>query len=146
MNKMNMPGFTARASLYRTGNRYRYLAFDRASPQRTVLVPQLGGPGFEGKANCISDCVDQHPTWTLARCSAACRDPGGTPCNPKDNSVHRALCLAGTAAWQAACSADCALLSGLGWFGAAAAAACAYGCEQVASRQRSDCPPAVICT
>jgi hypothetical protein len=76
---MNIPEFTAQASLYRTSNSYRSLAFDRASPQRTVLLPQLGGPGFEGKGNCISDCVDLHPDWTAARCGEICRDPGSIP-------------------------------------------------------------------
>jgi hypothetical protein len=84
---MNIPGFTAQASLYRTSNSYRSLAFDRASPQRTVLVPQLGGPGFVGSSGCITDCMDRleyyHPELTikeaLRQCGQACRDPVGTP-------------------------------------------------------------------
>jgi hypothetical protein len=76
---MNIPEFTAQASLYRTSNHYRSLAFDSASPQRTVLVPQLGGPGFEGFGNCISDCADLHPGWTAARCGAACHASDGPP-------------------------------------------------------------------
>lgn len=82
---MSLPAFTAQASLYRTNNRYRSLAFGPASPQSSVIVPQLGGPGFEGLANCLSDCADQHPTWTRARCRAICRDPGGT--SPGGTSV-----------------------------------------------------------
>lgn len=76
---MNIPEFTAEASLYRTSNSYRFLTFDRASPERTVLVPQLGGPGFKGYWGCIDDCVDQHPNWKAARCREYCRrDPGVT--------------------------------------------------------------------
>jgi hypothetical protein len=143
---MNIPEFTAQASLYRTSNSYRSLAFDRASPQRTVLLPQLGGPGFEGKGNCISDCADLHPDWTKAQCGAACRASDGPPCKPQDNSLNRAVCINGTNGWEAACAADCALLSGGGILGMVAAAACAAGCHAVAAQQRSDCPSAVICT
>jgi hypothetical protein len=73
---MKIPEFTAQASLYKTSNRYRSSA-QPGEPQRTVVIPQLGGPGFEGWGNCFSDCRDAHPDWTPARCSARCRDPGG---------------------------------------------------------------------
>lgn len=82
---MSIPRFTAQASLYRTSHRYRSLAFDRASTQRTILAPQLGGPGFKGLAGCLSDCADAHPGWTAARCRMYCRDPGGT--SPGGTSV-----------------------------------------------------------
>ena len=75
---MRIPTFTAQASLYRTSNRYRSVGFERSSQQRGIVIPQLGGKGFEGRANCFIDCIDQHPTWTRARCEAICRDPGGT--------------------------------------------------------------------
>ena len=74
---MSIPAFTAQASLYRTSNHYRSVMPGRALPRGTVLVPQRGGPGFEGRANCYVDCVDQHPQWAGARCNALCRDPGG---------------------------------------------------------------------
>jgi hypothetical protein len=74
---MNLPAFTASASLYRTSNRYRSLR-QGGEVQRTAVNPQLGGPGFEGLANCLNDCADEHPDWTAARCRAICRDPGGT--------------------------------------------------------------------
>jgi hypothetical protein len=73
---MNMPGFSAQASLYRTDNRYRSVA---GEPQGTGLIPQLGGPGFEGRAFCISKCIDENPGLTAKQCAARCRDPGGTP-------------------------------------------------------------------
>jgi hypothetical protein len=102
---MNIPEFTAQASLYRTSNSYRSLAFDHASPQRTVLVPQLGGPGFEGMANCISDCADTHPDWTAAQCRASCRDPGAPPPPPRD-PTSRDLSIAGCWFWWGACKAN----------------------------------------
>ena len=87
---MNIPEFTAQASLYRTSNSYRSLAFDRASLQRTVLVPQIGGPDFEGYWNCVNDCRDKHPNLTpkdaAKLCVRSCRDPGGT--SPGSGSVY----------------------------------------------------------
>ena len=63
--------------------------------QRTSVVPQLGGKGFQGLASCILDCRDSHPTWTASRCNAACRaseiGSGGGPSNP----TNRALSIAG---------------------------------------------------
>lgn len=91
MTTMNMPGFTAEASLYKGKARYagRYRQQARGEqwgePQRTIVIPQLGGPGFEGLANCLTDCADAHPAWTAARCRASCRDPGGT--SPGGSSV-----------------------------------------------------------
>jgi hypothetical protein len=105
---MNMPGFTAQTSLYRTSNNYRSPALGGASPQRTVLVPQLGGPGFEGLGNCLIDCADQHPDWTAARCRTSCRDPGGTPGSgprygPSCSVSEPAIC--GYAGWLACVAA-----------------------------------------
>jgi hypothetical protein len=74
---MNIPQFTAQASLYRSGNHYRSPGLG-GEWQKTVVTPQLGGPGFEGLANCLMDCADQHPDWSAARCRTICRDPGGT--------------------------------------------------------------------
>jgi hypothetical protein len=84
---MNIPEFTAQASLYRSSNSYRSLAFDRASPQGTVLVPQVKGPDAPNPGDCFSDCMDKlayhHPELTREqagrRCGQACRDPVGTP-------------------------------------------------------------------
>lgn len=118
---MNIPEFTAHASLYRTSNSYCSLAFDRASPLRTVLVPQLGGPGFEGWANCISDCVDTHPHWTAAQCRASCRDPGAPPPPPAD-PTNRDLSIAGCWFRWSLCNAD-----PLG-----------FGCDQVRDRCLAD--------
>jgi hypothetical protein len=75
---MKIPEFTAQDSLYRTSNHYRSLG-QRGEPRRTVIIPQRGGPGFEGLANCLSDCADEHPNWTSSRCAASCRDPIGIP-------------------------------------------------------------------
>ena len=81
---MKIPEFTAQASLYRTRNRYCSPG-QRGERLRTVAIPQLGGPGFVGKAGCISDCLDSHPNWTHAQCERICRDPGGT--SPGGSSV-----------------------------------------------------------
>ena len=101
---MNIPDFTAEASLYRTSNSYRPLAFDRVSPQRAVVIPQRGGPGFEGFWACVQDCKDENPGWTTRECQAACRDvggPGGPP--PPADPTNRDLSIAGCWAWWAAC-------------------------------------------
>lgn len=95
---MNLPGFTAQASLYKTSNRYSSLAFDHTSPQRTVLVPQLGGPDFEGRDNCISDCRDSHPAWSIERCGRACNDPAttqGSGSGQTRDAASIALCWTG---------------------------------------------------
>ena len=102
MNTNTMPGFTAVASLYNgkagTTGRYRQEANgeQRGELQRTVVIPQVAGPGAPGFATCVSDCADQHPKWTRARCKAACSDPGSTPGSgggrPPDSAVS-ALCL-----------------------------------------------------
>ena len=119
---MNIPEFTAQASLYKTSNSYRSLAFDRASLQRIVLVPQLGGPGFEGYGNCISDCMDKHPNSkdAVKLCVRSCRDPGGTSPGPRvgygpscGNSppescaYYRAFCCAVIPGFPFSCAAIC---------------------------------------
>ena len=72
---MSLPTFTAQASLYRTSTYYRSAAFDRASQQRGLVIPQLGGPGFEGYANCFIDCKDKGRTDD--QCKKLCSDPVG---------------------------------------------------------------------
>jgi hypothetical protein len=87
MNTMNMPGFTAEASLYNVKGYYtgRYrqeaLGGQRGEPQRTVVIPQLPRDevGRGGFGLCINDCVELHPDWPAGRCITACRDPGGIP-------------------------------------------------------------------
>ena len=84
MSTGSIPGFAAEASLYQgryrdARTRYGQPAFRQRGELQKTVFPQAGGPGWEGWANCIIDCRDLHPTWTLARCRASCRDPGGTP-------------------------------------------------------------------
>ena len=55
-NTMNIPEFTAQASLYRTSNSYRSLAFEGGRTKKSVVTPQLGGPVSKLIANCLSDC------------------------------------------------------------------------------------------
>jgi hypothetical protein len=136
---MNIPEFTAQASLYRTNIRYRSVAFARASAHGTVVIPQAGGPGAPGHAACLSDCADQHPDWTRKQCLAACRDPGGTPaCTPHDNTINHLACLGGVAFWETACVTGC---TGTGILDPL----CSFGCQELAAGFRRDCPPAVIC-
>ena len=137
---MNIPEFTAHASLYRTNNRYRSAGFARSSAQITVVIPQLGGPGSPGHAACLSDCADQHPDWTRTQCLQACADPRGIPCKKHDNTINHLACIVGVEAWETACSAHCPFLGfplGLG---------CEALCATTAAGFRSDCPPAVICS
>jgi hypothetical protein len=110
MKTMITPGFTADASLdhgqYRGAGRWQEAMVERrGEPQRTVVVPQLGGPGFQGLANCISDCQDAHPTWTALQCHAVCRaseiGAGGGPSDP----TNRDLSIGGCWFWWAACKA-----------------------------------------
>jgi len=129
---MKLPEFTAQASLYRTSNRYRSPG-QRGEPQRTVVIPQLGGPGFEGLQNCINDCVDRllyyHPELkraeALKQCRAECHDPVGTPGSggghPRDPAIE-ALCTGQYAGCVAAgqdsfLASLCALSWLIGYYG-----------------------------
>jgi hypothetical protein len=108
---MNMPGFTAHASLYRANNRYRSLA---AEPQRSFVIPQIGGPDFKGFGGCIDDCLDRvqskQPTLTLKeaqkQCSQQCRDPlSGVDLSTPRNSFNDFLSDFGIGFWEGGCSA-----------------------------------------
>jgi hypothetical protein len=63
---MNLPAFTAEASLYRTSNRYRSSGseFDGSPTTKSVVAAYFPGPRTQGKCNqCIKDC---------AKANAAC--------------------------------------------------------------------------
>src|SRR5690242_20596941 len=75
---MKIPGFTAQASLYSANNSHHSSLFDRTSAEGSVVVPQVGGSGYEGHGSCLIECAEQHPDWTAERCKLSCRDPGGT--------------------------------------------------------------------
>lgn len=110
MNAMKVPGFTAAASLpimrgRNTGQHPQKAPGGYTEDiQTSVILPQLPGGNAPGRAGCLSDCVDQHPTWTGAQCRRICSDPGGTPGSgggrPRDPSAD-AVCWAG----YAVCSA-----------------------------------------
>jgi hypothetical protein len=126
---MNIPGFTAHASLYRANNRYRPSA---GEPQGSVVIPQLGGKGFIGFGGCIDDCVDRlqsrRPTLTIeeaaGQCSKQCRDPfSGVDLSTPDNGLDGFLSSAGISFWEIGCSA--ASKSVLGPFGSLACKAVA---------------------
>jgi hypothetical protein len=103
---MKIPEFTAEASLHRTSNNYRSAALYRASPKRTAVIPQLGGPGFKGFAGCQNDCLDQHPELTRDQCARRCRDPfAGVDLSTPRNSFNDFLSSAGIDFWEGGCSA-----------------------------------------
>jgi hypothetical protein len=115
---MNMPGFTAHASLYRASNRYRSPA---GQPQGSVVIPQIGGPDFKGFGGCIDDCVDRvqskQPTLTLKeaqkQCSQQCRDPlSGVDLSTPSNSFNDFLTSTGISFWENGCSATSKIVLG----------------------------------
>jgi hypothetical protein len=108
---MNMPGFTAHASLYKANNRYRSPA---GEPQGSVVIPQLGGPDFKGFGGCINDCVDKvrynQPLLThkeaIRQCSQQCHDPfTGVDLSTPGNSLNDFLSSTGIEFWETGCSA-----------------------------------------
>lgn len=144
---MILPGFSAEVCLDKGSNR-PMLALSRTTGESrtTVLTPQLGGPGFEGRTVCISDCTDSGKS--LAVCDRICRDSGTTnprrPCGTED-FLQLQACLGANTAWEAVCVADTANLAAGGLIGLAAAAAAAAGCHALANGFRDDCHTTVGC-
>ena len=68
---MNMPKFTAQASLYRTSNRYRSLGHS-GGPQTTDLAPQLfrasGGTELPCREDCEKSCMGNDTPTERANC------------------------------------------------------------------------------
>ena len=111
---MNIPEFTAQASLYRTSNNYRSPALDRASPKRTAVIPQIGYEDYKGFGGCINDCIDRKQYYNpklkyeeaQRACARACRDPfAGVDLSTPRNSFNDFLSSAGIAFWEEGCSA-----------------------------------------
>jgi len=79
---MNMPGFTAEASLDKLSSRRRYrqeaFSEQRGELQGTILIPQLQRSGGPGRQDCLDNCIEKNPTWTVERCARSCNDPGGS--------------------------------------------------------------------
>jgi hypothetical protein len=98
---MNIPEFTAQASLYRIGNRYRSFG-QRGEQQKTVVITQLGGRNFKGFEGCKMDCLEKHSDWTYEQCEKSCRDPGHAGVS-SDTSLNDFLSSAGIAFWEGAC-------------------------------------------
>src|SRR6266850_5982083 len=143
---MNIPQFTAQASLYRTNNRYRSLAFDYASPPKTVLVPQLGGPGFEGLANCLMDCADKHPTWTAEQCNKICSDPGGFKVptyHPGQTTQIRCNdCIKSCAIERSTC--DLRVAAALDWWNLPGGVLLHWGCADEEASCRRSCNAPIL--
>jgi hypothetical protein len=95
---MNMPGFTADASLDKQSNRWIYqqktFGGQWGKSQRTMVAPQLGGPDFQGFQICVNECRDTNPSLTIAQCRSACRDSGvgDPPSAPGSSPFSDALC------------------------------------------------------
>jgi hypothetical protein len=105
---MSIPGFTADASLYATGNSYASLGY---YGQGSGVLPALQKGGGNPWIECISDCADSlcQPGWTAAHCRSFCQQHcrAGIDAGPTGpNTVDCILCKAGCAAWKAACSAS----------------------------------------
>src|SRR5262244_315918 len=68
---MNIPKFTAQASLHRTGNRYRSLGY-MSGPQTTNLTPQLfrgsGGAQLLCREECEKSCMGNDTPTERANC------------------------------------------------------------------------------
>ena len=102
---MNMPRFTAQASLYRTNNRYCSLG-QQGELQSTAVISQLGGRNFKGFAGCQNDCLEAHPELTRNQCAQRCRDPfAGVDLSTPRNSFNDFLSSAGIDFWEGGCSA-----------------------------------------
>ena len=115
MNTMNMPGFTAEATLYRTRNRYRFsVSASSASSTAQSVVPALN---FEDSVRCsacenkcneaAADCVGVATgTWLLGLGACAAAGPLYPLC-ATPVSIAFALANAGCAAKLAACHVVC---------------------------------------
>jgi hypothetical protein len=89
---MNLPGFTAEASLY--GNRlsYRFLAngaYLNAKVYPTALTKPIM-QGVEDWLECVDNCTDDCPDdWSSIRCGAhcayTCTFPSGSPGSQPSN-------------------------------------------------------------
>jgi len=67
MNTMNMPGFTAEASLYRTTGCYQSVASAATERSRSAVVPQ-GGFGTTQKVEPARRTITYEPEECATRC------------------------------------------------------------------------------
>jgi len=72
---MNIPAFTASASLYRTRTNYRSSGIFGSS-ESSAIIPQLPDRDAPGRGGCFADCIDKR--LTKKQCHDRCGDPGGT--------------------------------------------------------------------
>jgi hypothetical protein len=102
-NEMNMPGFTAQATLFElTGH-------NRIVP---ALAPGGVRPGQECIQECLAECMESEDP---SRCGGQCREKCRShippyQCTMHDNSANHYASLAGKWAWEKACNAECSLL------------------------------------
>jgi hypothetical protein len=113
---MKIPEFTAEASLYKTRNRRRSVAFDHGSSKKTIVLPQIGNRNFKGLWGCEMDCMDQHPNWTHEQCRRSCTDPfGGSDLGTSRSFWDGFLSDAGIDFWEAGCTGITGASGPCGW-------------------------------
>jgi hypothetical protein len=81
MNSINMPGFTAEASLYKRSGRYESVATQshNGGGERVIAQLRVGGggtTGFWGCALCVSACTIILGPEAALECLIACKDSG----------------------------------------------------------------------
>ena len=106
---MNVPGFTAHASLYRTNGRYRFSASQLSvSPNSEAIVPAyLPGPDTQARCrNCMEDCVtaDAYCTASATALLAGCVFPPACPLAAAAAGKALIACQAAFLSCSAICS------------------------------------------
>jgi hypothetical protein len=106
MTTNNIPGYAAEASLYRTNNRHLSPIHQRLEQDGRInsILPALGYDPESGQgvprtqllAECIQDCRDMHPSWTISKCRNQCLSSGGGPILPRK-------CTDADYQWQTIC-------------------------------------------
>ena len=132
MNTMNIPGFTAHMAISSPNTHGRVVG---------ALLPRDAETPQDRRLDCLVDCLESGQSTQT--CADKCRPITLPPyvCTVQDDSVNYYLCLGGIKAWELVCSAECGLLGGIAVAGPALAAACGWGCTQLADQMRLSCHP-----
>jgi hypothetical protein len=130
--------------------RARHASKDTHIDQRVIAAapPIGGGTRTDCLLDCQETCLDSGKT--MKQCQAYCNNycSSGHPtyqCTNQDNSFNHYACLAGIAAWEGACSAECKLLDAVPIVGGLLGGACSAGCTALAANMKATCPDTVIC-
>lgn len=111
MNAMKMPGFSAEFSLSNDNKskfhiiimgkevgRFRYIAIIAQLPPPSGDRPSI--------AECVLNCTDKHPDWTVEKCSKICTPPvapAPAPSPPSGCDSNCWACKIGCYTWYGAC-------------------------------------------